>query len=90
MRKQGGGLCLLGPDDKIPNTPDAQSFSLLKIGELDVQELKFVQFNQAEYNDARIEAGYICEKEGNDIRWMEVKGEVLKATFLCFRNMGMS
>ena len=64
MKKSDGSLCTLGPNDAVPSDPLTQSFAMLNIGDLDTKELTWVKFNTDNYNDQRIKAGYLCEKEG--------------------------
>ena len=64
MKINDGSLCSLGPDDIFPQEDFKQSFASLEIGDLETKELKWFEFNQDDYNNPRIEAGYICEKEG--------------------------
>ena len=64
MDEPSGALCSFGSDDSIPSSSTAEAFVAFKIVDDSNHELKITQYNQDDYTADRVEAGYICEKEG--------------------------
>ena len=64
MQPESDSICTFGAEDLIPTDPESESFVRISISDLDTRELKIQKFNMDNYQDPRVQAGYICELEG--------------------------
>jgi hypothetical protein len=65
MAPRGVQLCNMGTGDFIKSTAKTESFVSLRLLDANTRELLIDTFNQDDYTLPRVEAGFICEQEGN-------------------------